>query len=246
MIRSLQCNRTMIWYNEQYLTQETVNTLGEQLFSSDYWQSQDKIVGSASGRGTTWFIQLPQIQAALRHYRRGGLFGKLVADSYWFQSWQQTRGVQELMLLEHLRTFGVNVPRPVAARAIRCGVTYRADLMSERIPNAQDLVARLVNAPLSAADYHAIGAQIGQMHRANVDHTDLNIHNILLDTNNTVWIIDFDKCSQREGQHWQPRNLERLKRSFIKEQKRCNIHWHESEFKALLEGYRNALTNSSD
>lgn len=32
-----------------------------------------------------------------------------------------------------------------------------------------------------------------KMHIASVNHTDLNIHNILIDDQGKVWAIDFDK-----------------------------------------------------
>ncbi len=83
------------------------------------------------------------MQAALRHYRRGGLFGKLVKDNYWFSGWEQTRCAQEFQLLLTLINAGVHVPRPIAARAVKSGLTYQADLLSERIPNARDLVSIL-------------------------------------------------------------------------------------------------------
>ncbi|NMS18658.1 3-deoxy-D-manno-octulosonic acid kinase, partial [Vibrio parahaemolyticus] len=127
------------------------------LFDADYWQQHNLVLGSALGRGTTWFVQLDDRQAALRHYRRGGLFGKLVKDRYWFTGWDKTRSGAEFKLLSQLRTAGVNVPRPIAARAVKKGPFYQADLLSERIANAQDLVALLQASHLSAELYHKIG-----------------------------------------------------------------------------------------
>lgn len=56
------------------------------------------MLGSAQGRGTTWFVQTEQLPAALRHYRRGGLFGKLIKDHYWFSQWHNTRSCEEFQL----------------------------------------------------------------------------------------------------------------------------------------------------
>ncbi|GAB7219001.1 3-deoxy-D-manno-octulosonic acid kinase [Vibrio comitans] len=212
----------------------------EMCFEAPYWFIHNKIVGSAKGRGTTWFVQLDRLQGALRHYRRGGLFGKLVKDQYWFSGWEQTRSFQEFSLLQHLRKKGVNVPRPIAARADKFGPLYTADLLSERIPNANDLVAKLQISSLSAEIYESIGRQIKRMHLAQVNHTDLNIHNILLDESNKVWIIDFDKCSELTGDDWKQGNLDRLKRSFHKEVKRFSIHWQERDWEHLLRGYRSS------
>lgn len=229
MIQCIQQGNSIIWFDDEIIADPTLP-----LFDASYWQAQDKVVGSASGRGTTWFIQLDTMRAALRHYRRGGLFGKLVRDRYWFINWNQTRSAQELRLLQILIEAGVNVPRPIAAHAIKCGFTYQADLLSECVPNARDLVSILIEGSLSAAMYLKIGDEIRKMHQAQINHTDLNIHNILIDENQKVWIIDFDKCYQQGGDAWKQANWDRLKRSFEKERKKRQIHWTAAEFEQLF------------
>ncbi|KJY84134.1 3-deoxy-D-manno-octulosonic acid kinase [Vibrio galatheae] len=232
-MKSVTENNQAFWYDEQLLKEPV-----EKAFDAEYWQQAGKVIGSAAGRGTTWFVQTETVAAALRHYRRGGLFGKLVADSYWFSGWENTRCYQELQLLKALREAGVNVPKPLAARAIRTGFTYRADLLSEKIANARDLVAILTEAPLGAEMYKKIGQQIRKMHDAQVNHTDLNIHNILIDDQQQVWIIDFDKCYQQPGDSWKQGNLERLQRSFVKEVGKRDISWQQNDWQPLLEGYQ--------
>ena len=232
MTQSYQQGNSMVWFDDEIITD-----LSQALFDAQYWQEQDKVVGSATGRGTTWFVQLENMQAALRHYRRGGLFGKIVKDHYWFTGWEQTRSAQEFKLLQNLIDAGVNVPRPIAARAVKSGFTYQADLLSERIPNAKDLVSILLEKPLSEAMYQKVGQEIAKMHRANVNHTDLNIHNILIDDQDKVWIIDFDKCAQQPDGEWKQGNLVRLKRSFLKELNKRQIHWQESDFAVLEKAY---------
>lgn len=159
------------------------------------------------------------MQAALRHYRRGGLFGKLVKDNYWFSGWEQTRCAQEFQLLLTLINADVHVPRPIAARAVKSGLTYQADLLSERIPNARDLVSILQEKPLPEGMYQKIGQEIAKMHNAGVNHTDLNIHNILIDDKDKVWIIDFDKCRKQEHGDWKKQNLESF---FAHSKKNCS------------------------
>ncbi|EKM28285.1 3-deoxy-D-manno-octulosonic acid kinase [Vibrio harveyi] len=232
MTQSYQQGNSMVWFDDEIITDPS-----QALFDAQYWQEQDKVVGSASGRGTTWFVQLDTMQAALRHYRRGGLFGKLVEDHYWFTGWEQTRSLQEFNLLRVLIESGVNVPRPIAARAVKTGLTYQADLLSERIPNAKDLVSILQENPLPEAMYQKVGQEIAKMHNVNVNHTDLNIHNILIDEQEKVWIIDFDKCTRQPDGDWKQGNLERLKRSFLKELNKRQIHWQESDFAVLEKAY---------
>ncbi|MGR5549498.1 3-deoxy-D-manno-octulosonic acid kinase [Vibrio sp. DNB22_12_1] len=232
MITIYQNDNSVIWFDDEWISDPT-----PAIFDANYWQSQNRVVGSAKGRGTTWFVQLESMQAALRHYRRGGLFGKLVNDHYWFAGWEQTRSAQEFRLLQRLIDAGVNVPRPIAARAVKSGLTYQADLLSERIPNARDLVSILQEKPLPSAMYQKIGQEIAKMHKANVNHTDLNIHNILIDDQDKVWIIDFDKCRQETSSDWKKRNLERLRRSFVKELNKRQICWSEAGFQYLIDGY---------
>ncbi|GAA5645559.1 3-deoxy-D-manno-octulosonic acid kinase [Vibrio proteolyticus] len=231
-MKTQQRKNQMIWYDEQLLSEDP-----HHCFDPQFWQAQNKILGSAQGRGTTWFVQTEKLAAALRHYRRGGLFGKLVNDHYWFSGWTSTRSYLEFDLLQRLRQAGVNVPRPIAARAVRTGLLYQADLLSEKIPHARDLVSVLQRQPLDEALYLSIGQMIRRMHDARVNHTDLNIHNILLDDQQQVWLIDFDKCAAQRGERWKAANLERLKRSFIKEQQRAGIHWQPAQWQAILTGY---------
>ena len=221
-----------IWFDPLLLAEPP-----ERCFDPEYWQQAGKVIGSAQGRGTTWFVQGEKLEMALRHYRRGGLFGKLVEDAYWFTGWQHTRGAAELQLLDKLVQGGVRVPRPVAARAVRHGLTYQADLLVEKVAGARDLVALLMDAPLPEIVWRAIGQMVRQMHDLQVCHTDLNSHNILLDQMQQVWLIDFDKCGEQAGEGWKSKNLARLQRSFIKEQGKRGIYFDAQCWAWLLMGY---------
>ncbi|WP_045494456.1 3-deoxy-D-manno-octulosonic acid kinase [Vibrio hyugaensis] len=232
MMKHYQENNTHVWYDESLVTEPI-----ESLFDINYWRSCNAIVGSASGRGTTWFIKLQSTIAALRHYHRGGLFGKIVRDQYLFLGLERTRSYAEFALLQKLRGAGVNVPRPIAAKVEQTGLFYRADLLSEKISEASDLVDKLQIGRLSNEDYQKIGLEIRKMHDVGVNHTDLNIHNILLDSKGKVWIIDFDKCKQQSGSQWKERNLDRLLRSFRKELGKREVHWSEGDFESLMLGY---------
>ncbi|MUI52534.1 3-deoxy-D-manno-octulosonic acid kinase [Aliivibrio fischeri] len=227
-MKTIRNKKQIIWYDDSILSDSP-----EQCCDPDYWQQQSKVIGSAQGRGTTWFVALDKMDAALRHYRRGGLFGKIIKDHYIFIGWEKSRSYQEFQLLKTLKEAGVNVPKPIAARTIKRTFCYQADLLSEKIPNAQDLVSILQEKPLSKEMYQKIGNEIRKMHAAQVNHTDLNIHNILIDDNDKVWIIDFDKCYQQKGDDWKKGNWDRLKRSFVKEVTKRNIHWNEEEWASL-------------
>ncbi|PML79737.1 3-deoxy-D-manno-octulosonic acid kinase [Enterovibrio norvegicus] len=225
----------LVWFDNTLLSEADIGSV----FEPEYWSKLNKVIGSAKGRGTTWFVQGEQVPMALRHYRRGGLFGKLVKDQYLFIGWERTRCYEEFMLLKHLRQCGVNVPRPLGAKANKVGTLfYRADILIELVSGARDLVALLKNSKVEHNVWYAIGEEIAKMHRAGVCHTDLNAHNILLDGDNQVWLIDFDKCEKREGKNWQQGNLNRLLRSFQKEKNKAGITFNEeSHWRWLTEGY---------
>lgn len=221
-----------IWYDDSLLGKEPASW-----FDPAYWQQQEAITGQANGRGTTYFISTLKLPMALRHYWRGGLLGRLIKDQYVFTGWEKTRCAEEIKLLQLLAEGGVRVPRPVAARAVRCGLTYRADILTEQVANASDLVAVLQQRRLSEAEWRDIGQLIKKMHNLQVCHTDLNIHNILLNDKGQFWLIDFDKCYQSKGDKWKQSNLERLRRSLRKEVQRFSILWNENEWNWLYSGY---------
>lgn len=215
------------------------------MLSVDYWQEQDAITGSAQGRGTTWFVRHKNKSSeqekhwVLRHYYRGGLIGKLINDSYFFISHKNTRAAKEFALLVYMQKLALPTPAPIAYRVTRHGLFYRADMLSSRIGNAQDLVAILTKQLVTDDLWFAIGKTIKKFHEQGIYHHDLNAHNILIDNNSKPWLIDFDRGEQRKIQpSWQKSNLQRLLRSFRKERKKSNtFNWLESNWEVLLNGY---------
>ena len=213
-------------------------------FEPAYWLQQNRVLGSAKGRGTTWFVQTQDlfgVNCALRHYYRGGLWGKINKDRYYFTSLQETRSFAEFHLLNRLHQAGLPVPKPIGARvhqhALGC---YSADILTERIENAQDLTALLQHTELSAAAWQQIGSLISRLHDMQICHTDLNAHNILVQhTAETehYWLLDFDKCGEKSGNFWKAENLQRLHRSFVKEVGRLGIRFTEPHWQYLLAGY---------
>ncbi|WP_111655609.1 3-deoxy-D-manno-octulosonic acid kinase [Isoalcanivorax indicus] len=208
-------------------------------FDPEHWYARDAVTGTATGRGTTWFVQDGDRHMVLRHYRRGGLLAPLLGDRYLRQPEASTRAMREFRLLAMMRDAGLPVPRPCAAALLPDTLlTYRAALMIERIPDARDLVALLQEGPLPAAVWAETGRVIARLHTAGIWHADLNAHNILLDAQDRVWLIDFDKCRERAPGRWQQANLDRLQRSLRKEAG-LHAHWHvqHDDVAHLLKGY---------
>ena len=107
-------------------------------------------------------------------------------------------------------------PAPVAIRITRHGLFYEADIMTNRIPDTCTLAELLSKNPLDTENWKAIGRCIRDFHDGKVYHADLNANNILLDVNNAVYLIDFDKGIIRNKGPWQQKNIKRLKRSLLK------------------------------
>lgn len=214
----------------------------EQLFTCKNFEKSDRLLGFSKGRGITWFLNTsPElgVNTVLRHYRRGGLFGKIVKDRYVFNGIEKTRAYQEFSLLEKMRAWGLPVPRPIAIQIKKGIFCYRADIMLEKVENTRDLSQILQKENLTNEQYQQIGKLIRQLHDHQVHHTDLNIHNILLDASGRFWLIDFDKCYiDSENNGWKQNNLARLLRSFHKEQGRLNIKFSEQDWENLLKGYQ--------
>ena len=115
-----------------------------------------------------------------------------------------------------MHALGLPVPRPIAARYRRSGLWYRCDILTQRIAGARPLSSLLAEAPFGGAAWQSIGAAVARLHRAGVDHADLNAHNILMDGEGLVSVIDFDRGRMRPPGRWASRNLRRLHRSLTK------------------------------
>ncbi|WP_164084715.1 3-deoxy-D-manno-octulosonic acid kinase [Alteromonas flava] len=214
-------------------------TPNSQWFASPPAASDFSLVGSAAGRGTTHFLRYQDCDLVLRHYKRGGLIGKLLDDQFLFLRKAWTRPVRELDLLIRMRSWHLPCPTPIAGQVTRVGLVWRGDLLTSRIPNAKDVHSLIVDSALSAIEWRHIGATIARFHKHQVYHHDLNIHNIMLDDEGQAWLIDFDKCAVRRGNRWKTGNLSRLHRSLRKEQgKMSSYQFKDSDWQALLEGYR--------
>lgn len=236
-----------ILYHPSVATKFSQESIAEALFNPQWLLTNHKVYRQTSGRGTTYFFNYEEANWVLRHYWRGGLIGKLVKDSYWWQGLEQTRPFRELKLLCQLQKLALPVPSPIAAQVIRSGsgyrygCSYRGDIITAALPDTHSLVERLAE-PLKPALWQAIGKTLARFHQHGVYHDDLNAHNILLDQQGAIFVIDFDKGEIRESTtaaDWKKANLERLQRSLMKEKNLRGICFSDSDWNHLLTGYSN-------
>ncbi len=188
-----------------------------EIFTPRTWGDKAKKV-SDGGRNTAWYVSTPWGEAVLRHYHRGGLISRFVDERYIWLTEETTRSFAEFELLNEMHARGLPVPRAMAACYQRRGVTYRAAIMTERLPNTVSLAQAIRQAgPASIELVAPVAAVIRQLHDGNVYHADLNAHNILVDDKQKIWLIDFDKSTRREmSASLRQKSLERLGRSLQK------------------------------
>jgi 3-deoxy-D-manno-octulosonic acid kinase len=230
-----------ILYDSERVGKHNGVKLTDELFTAEYWAARKKVVARAGGRGGVLFIRDDQHHWVLRHYRRGGLIGKLISDHYFWLGAERTRAFAEWRLLHTLRAQGFPVPTPVATRYVRHGFTYQADLITEALPAARTLAECITGAQLVDEYWRKVGVAIAKFHRAGVHHADLNAHNILLGEGGKVFVLDFDRGRIRTRGAWEAQVLARLKRSLLKIQRAgVNVKFNERDWVALLEGYENA------
>lgn len=186
-------------------------------FDAGYWASLSAADLQVGGRGGIAFVTTPVGAAALRHYRRGGLVGRFNADRYLWTGAQRSRGFVEFRLLAQLHDAGLPVPAPLAARYVRHGLRYSADLLTQRIADAQTLAQRLAAGSIDATLATAIGTTLAQFHARGAFHADLNAHNVMIDSSSKIWLLDFDRGRLRKpALGWQQANIARLRRSLDK------------------------------
>ena len=206
-----QNNNCYILYDES-----VIKTPGTELFNPDWLKSHGDVMPIGTGRGSAWYVNFDDQQWVLRHYRRGGFISRVVTDTYWNLRLNSCRSWHEFNLLKTLYSQGLPVPRPVAACIRRNFGFYQADIIIQKIPNTLTLAETLEQRKLTAGEWQNIATTIRNFHDYGVYHADLNANNILIDGNNKIYIIDFDRGKIKKHGPWKEANLERLKRSLNK------------------------------
>ena len=201
-----------------------------------------RLLAVGHGRGNVWFVSAREGVGSwvLRHYRRGGLIARFVRDRYLWCGGEATRAFRELRLLSTLEQLDLPAARPVAARYERSWLGYRADLLTLAIPDTQPL-AELLDKPRAANFWRGIGRTLRRFHSAGIYHADLNAHNVLIDSQGAVYLVDFDRGAQRAPGAWCKANISRLHRSINKLRAKHGAEVSSADWSALLAGYAEPL-----
>lgn len=205
---SSESEQKWVWWNSA-----VTESLDDGDFDLKAWTESGNAM-PAAGRGSACRIVRDDTDWFLRHYRRGGLIGKLLHDQYWWRGVAPSRVVREMNVTHRLGQLGLPVPTVVGGRLVRSGLIYRADLITKALPCQGSMADQI--ASLSESQWALIGATIAEFHKHGLWHADLNAHNIQL-SENKVWLIDFDRAVFKgSSANWQQQNLQRLWRSVCK------------------------------
>jgi 3-deoxy-D-manno-octulosonic acid kinase len=187
-----------------------------QWFDADYYRASGAVLHSTTGRGGVLLLERPDETRVLRHYHRGGFVARLVYDHYLWTGRNRNRAFREWRLLAHLHGLELPVPRPIAARVVRTGPLYQADIVTRLIPDTQPLSSLIRAGTVANEQWLRIGAMLRAFHRAGVDHPDLTAHNVLLGATPSVFLVDFDNARLRLPGPWARMGLARFERSLRK------------------------------
>ena len=205
-------NQSIILYDDRLM-----NEIDENIFETDFWKMDKEAQPQSMGRGTVYFVKIQGQPCVLRHYNRGGLVAKLTLDKYLWMGEHNTRSFKEWRLLNDMVKKRLPVPAPVAARYVRNGIYYKADIITREIPDIESLSDKLLGNSMTEQLWENIGECIAKFHYHGVFHMDLNVENIQIDQNNQVFLLDFDKGKVSEPlRRLSDSNLMRLKRSIAK------------------------------
>ena len=208
-------------------------------FDPQFWQQMPGFQATIGGRGGSCLIKLDGRKAVLRRYHRGGVMGSVFFDQYLWLGQSLSRPWREWDILLQARAADLPVPEPVAAFTCRSGLLYRAALITAFLDDTEMMTQRLQRESVSRECWNKLGLLVKQMHTAGIRHADLTSDNILMDSKDRFYLVDFDKArimNKLDDWQWQP--LYRFQRSMEKRDGQQRMHYDSDDWQALMDGYQ--------
>ncbi|HZD06459.1 MAG TPA: lipopolysaccharide kinase InaA family protein, partial [Longimicrobiales bacterium] len=151
------------------------------------------------GRGPVHVVRVAGAPRVVRHYLRGGAVAAILDDRY--LRWGTARPLREARASEAARRRGIPTPRVSAGAVYPAGVFYRADLLTDYVPDSRELAGVLFGEGGARERREALvaaGTLIGRMAAAGVRHPDLNARNVLVSSTERglrALLLDLDRCA---------------------------------------------------
>lgn len=205
-----------------------------------------------TGRGRVYSVPAPaagpdaRTRWVVRHYYRGGAVAGLLGDRY--LALGRPRPFVEAVAARTARERGIPTPAAVSGAVYPAGVFYRADIVTEEVPDAVDLADLLfASDPTPGGDEReaalaAAGRLVRRLEQAGLLHPDLNAKNVLVrfgEGGASAHLVDLDRCATRTAGVPAPAlpMRRRLERSLRKFQLRTGRGLGASEWAALRRGF---------
>jgi 3-deoxy-D-manno-octulosonic acid kinase len=153
------------------------------------------------GRGPAYAISIHDVNVVVRHVRHGGFFAPITRDIFL----GSTRAPYEFDVSTRLRAGGVATPRVLAYLRYHVAPGLRrADVVTEEIPDAADLLTVLKTLPPDSDGRPvriAVGVLINDLLQLGAEHEDLNVRNILIarpkEPRPLAYVLDVDRVRWR-------------------------------------------------
>ena len=189
----------------QFGTCTTLTALHMNRLIGFFSQPPPKTNSVLGGRSSVSYHRIEDLgPVVVKHYKRGGLWGRLVRRRY--LKWGKSRSQLEFELLLKARDLGINVPEPLLY-ANRGRLIYRAWLVTREIKQPQSLARLSLNDEKRTRQVMAsVIDQISRLIDHGIWHVDLHPGNVVIDQNDRVFLLDFDKGSLHQGNKIKLRN----------------------------------------
>jgi lipopolysaccharide heptosyltransferase II len=176
----------------------------------------DSVLG---GRSSVMIAQIEGVgSVVVKYYTRGGLVRYLVKRRY--LKWGKTRCQIEYELLQKVRSLGVSAPEPITY-ASRGRLFYEGWLVTREINNTETLAElSCVDEERSHIVMEDVINQVSTLINNRIFHVDLHPGNVLVDSRDRVFLLDFDKArlAHRHKNKLRDHYLARWRRAVMKHQ----------------------------
>ena len=199
-------NRTIDSYRFGFSMNLTESQL--QILKTSFQNPERAEVSVLGGRTSVTHAQLDGVESfVIKHYRRGGLLRYCIKRRYF--KFGKTRAQREFELLKTVGALGINVPEPIAF-AHRGRLFYMAWLVTREIKGAISLARLSLSDEMRALRaMKSVTEQISRLIDHGIWHVDLHPGNVMIDHDDRVFLLDFDR-----GQIGQ-RNRPKLRNRYI-------------------------------